>query len=75
MEALVGADRVRVEHDALLLAVEPERAAVVARELILAGVELFELRRTERPLEEVFLELTEGRSAGAESIREGVGAA
>jgi ABC-2 type transport system ATP-binding protein len=47
----------------------PGRAAAVNRQLVEAGVEVSELRTRRRPLREVFLELTGGRSGGADSLR------
>lgn len=69
---VAGADRVRVEDGALILDMDPDRAAVLTRELVFAGVGVLEVRRLERQLEEVFLELTDASTGGAESIRAGV---
>lgn len=69
-EALVGAERVHIEDNALLIRVDPARASAINRALVLADVEVLELRRAERSLEDVFFALTERQSAGAESIRE-----
>jgi ABC-type multidrug transport system ATPase subunit len=57
----------------LLSLVLPEpgagRAAAVNRQLVEAGLAVSELRTRRRPLREVFLELTGGRSGGADSLR------
>ena len=47
----------------------PGRAAAVNRQLVEAGLAVSELRTRRRPLREVFLELTGGRSGGADSLR------
>ena len=47
----------------------PDRAAAVNRQLVKAGLEVSEVRTERRPLREVFLELTGGRSGGADSLR------
>jgi ABC-2 type transport system ATP-binding protein len=60
VRALLGAERVRIRDGALDLAVEPDRAAWINAELVGCGVAVSELRSTERDLEQVFLELTEG---------------
>ena len=71
VRGLAAIEGVTVEDETLLLAAEPERAAEVARELVGAGIAVSELKRVERPFEEVFLELTGGRTAGADSVRGG----
>jgi ABC-2 type transport system ATP-binding protein len=45
------------------------RAATVNRELVEAGLEVSEVRTERRPLRDVFLELTGGRTGGADSLR------
>ncbi|MGN9808452.1 ABC transporter ATP-binding protein [Micromonospora sp. BQ11] len=60
---LVGADRVRVVHGVLDLAVEPDRAAWVNTRLVEAGVAVRELRPRERDLEQVFFDLVERGAA------------
>jgi len=47
----------------------PGCAAAVNRQLVEAGLAVSELRTRRRPLREVFLELTGGRSGGADSLR------
>jgi ABC-2 type transport system ATP-binding protein len=63
---LLGPDAVTVGPDELRLAVTADRAAWINRELITAGVEVHELRREERSLEDVFLALNAayGRDEG-----------
>lgn len=56
---LVGSDRVRVQDGRFQLSVDPRRAAELNRQLVSAGIEVSELHRAERSLEEVFLQLTE----------------
>jgi ABC-type multidrug transport system ATPase subunit len=51
----------------------PGRAAAVNRQLVEAGLAVSELRTRRRPLREVFLELTGGRSGGADSLRSPAG--
>ena len=55
---LLGTDRVQVVGAELRLTAGEAEAAWVNRELVAAGVEVSELRREERSLEEVFLEMT-----------------
>ena len=55
---LLGADRVQVVGAELRLTAGEAEAAEINRELVAAGVEVSELRREERSLEEVFLEMT-----------------
>jgi ABC-2 type transport system ATP-binding protein len=69
LEALVGAEQVRLEEGALRVDVDPVRASALAGALAAAGIMVAELRPIQRSLEEVFFALTEGRSAGAESLR------
>jgi ABC-type multidrug transport system ATPase subunit len=49
------------------------RAAAVNRGLVGAGLEVSEVRTTRRPLREVLLELTSGRTGGADSLRHRTG--
>ncbi len=51
----------------------PGRAAAVNRQLVEAGLAVSEVRTRRRPLREVFLELTGGRSGGADSLRSPAG--
>ena len=54
-----GADKVKVTDDgAFSLSVEPARAAELNRRLVQAGIDVTELRESERSLEDVFMELT-----------------
>jgi ABC-2 type transport system ATP-binding protein len=59
---VLGADRVRVDGDALELSVEPGEAARINTSLVSAGVAVSELRTHEPDLERTFLELTGGIS-------------
>jgi len=70
--ALAGPDGVQRAGDLLgLVMLEPGggRAAAVNRQLVEAGLAVSELRTRRRPLRDVFLELTGGRSGGADSLR------
>jgi hypothetical protein len=49
------------------------RAAAVNRGLVGAGLEVSEVRTVRRPLREVLLELTSGRTGGADSLRDRAG--
>jgi ABC-type multidrug transport system ATPase subunit len=49
------------------------RAAAVNRGLVRAGLEVSEVRTARRPLREVLLELTSGRTGGADSLRHRAG--
>ncbi|MFI7062920.1 ABC transporter ATP-binding protein [Kribbella sp. NPDC050124] len=55
---LAGFGTVHQYDDTLRLQVDPQRAAEVNRVLVEAGIEVSELRSTERALEDVFFELT-----------------
>jgi ABC-2 type transport system ATP-binding protein len=56
--ALLGRESVSLRGEELLLAVGRDQTAAVSRNLIEAGLDLYELRREERSLEEAFLQLT-----------------
>lgn len=71
LATLPGLGAVNVEHGALRVAAAGQQAGEINRQLVAAGVTVHELRPIERTLEDVFFALTEGRSAGAESIRGG----
>jgi ABC-type multidrug transport system ATPase subunit len=58
-EELLGAARVEVLDGTLRLDADPSAAGRINRELVGANVEVTELRRAERTLEEVFLEMTD----------------
>ncbi len=47
----------------------PSQVAAVNRQLVEAGLEVSEVRTERRPLRDVFLDLTGGRSGGADSLR------
>jgi ABC-2 type transport system ATP-binding protein len=51
----------------------PVRAAAVNKQMIGAGLEVSEVRTARRPLREVLLELTGGRTGGADSVRHRAG--
>jgi len=61
VERLIGPENVTVTDGKLQLRTDPAKAAVVSRELHDAGLALTELRPLERPLEDVFLEMTGGQ--------------
>ncbi len=58
-EELLGRERVEVTGDALRLDTDTEAAGRINRELVNADVEVTELRRVERTLEEAFLQMTD----------------
>jgi ABC-2 type transport system ATP-binding protein len=58
-EELLGRERVEVTGDALRLDADTEAAGRINRELVNADVEVTELRRVERTLEEAFLQMTD----------------
>ncbi len=60
---LLGANRVQVVGTELRLAADETEAAEINRDLVTAGVAVSELRREERSLEEVFLEMTTPRDS------------
>jgi len=59
-EKLLGVGRVETLDGTLRLEADPATAGRINRELVGANVEVTELRRVERTLEEVFLEITKG---------------
>jgi len=56
--AAAGDDAVRVDGERLVVQLPPERAPDLVRDLVLAGVEVHEVRSATRTLEEVFFEMT-----------------
>ena len=58
VERLLGAGHVEVLDGTLRLDSDPADASRINRELVLAGIAVSEVRRVERTLEDVFLELT-----------------
>jgi ABC-2 type transport system ATP-binding protein len=64
-----GADAVRGEHDAVLVDLAPERTAEAVHALVHAGVEVQEVTRHERTLEEVFFEMTTAEQMELEGAR------
>ena len=63
-ERLLGPECVEVLDGTLRLDTDPATAGWINRELVSANVEVNELRRIERTLEEVFLEMTNQRGEG-----------
>lgn len=59
---ILGDQAVTKADGAFRLRVSPDRAAEINRRLVESGVDVMELRPSERSLEEVFLELTEGEA-------------
>ena len=57
---VAGESNVSIVDGAIRLALEPGRAAQLNRELVRAGVDVYEIRPVERSLEEVFFEMTSG---------------
>ncbi|HKF75349.1 MAG TPA: ABC transporter ATP-binding protein [Candidatus Dormibacteraeota bacterium] len=57
---LVGADAISEREGAFVLRTGPERAAEINARLVLAGLDVSEVRPEERSLEQVFLQLTGG---------------
>jgi ABC-2 type transport system ATP-binding protein len=70
-ERILGADRVTVHGDELSLHAEPGDAAMVNRELVTAGVDVFALGWQERSLEDVFFEVTQEPALEPAADREG----
>lgn len=66
---LAGVSGVVVEDGRIRLSADPLRAAEVNRKLVGGGFDVSELGQARRPFEEVFLDLTGGRTAGADSLR------
>ncbi|HEX6547199.1 MAG TPA: ABC transporter ATP-binding protein [Candidatus Dormibacteraeota bacterium] len=61
LERILGADAVKPDADrGFRVTADPGRAPEINRELVAAGIGVFELRPAERSLEDVFLELTGG---------------
>ena len=60
---LAGEDGVRVEGDAVLLDLLPERTPAVVRALVTEGLDVHEATVSERTLEEVFFEMTDTGAA------------
>jgi len=57
---LLGTDKIRLADGRFQLNVDPSRAAEINRQLVGASLDVTELHRAERSLEDVFLQLTEG---------------
>jgi ABC-type multidrug transport system ATPase subunit len=63
LSVLTGFGTVHQHDDTLRVQVSPDRAAEVNRVLVEAGIEVSELRSTERALEDIFFELTSEEKA------------
>jgi ABC-2 type transport system ATP-binding protein len=63
---LVGRERVTTEGEELRLDVGPDNAAWLNRELMKAGVDVHQLRRAERSLEDVFLAMSAAYREGGD---------
>ena len=61
VEQLLGAERVEVLDGTLRLDADPVEAGRINRELVSVNIDVTELRPVERTLEEVFLEMTDGK--------------
>ena len=64
LEQLEGARVVAADDDDLHVRVDESRTGEVVRALVLAGVDVQEVRRAERQLEDVFFEITRGNGHG-----------
>ncbi len=81
LAGLTGADGAERAGDLLSLALGAEslgaesrsEAATVNRRLVEAGLDVSEVRTERRPLRDVFVELTGGRTGGADSLRRPAG--
>lgn len=58
---LAGVEEVRMVDGTLRLATDPERSGEITNKLVNAGIRVIEVRPERKSLEEVFLELTDGR--------------
>jgi ABC-2 type transport system ATP-binding protein len=65
---LVGRQNVTVRDDEIHLEVEPHEGAAISRKLIGAGIDLYEMRRDERSLEDVFLSMSAAVSDGEDRV-------
>lgn len=71
---IAGVAGVEVAHGVLRLQLSESghwRAAAITRELVTAGLQVSEVRSHQRSLEDAFLDLTGGRTGGADSARNG----
>jgi ABC-2 type transport system ATP-binding protein len=55
---MAGDDGARLDGERVLVDLTPERAPDLVRELVAADVQVYEVGRVERTLEEVFFEMT-----------------
>jgi ABC-type multidrug transport system ATPase subunit len=65
---LLGRQKVTVRDDEIHLEVEPHEGAAISRKLIGAGIDLYEMRRDERSLEDVFLSMSAAAKVGEERV-------
>ncbi|PSK97218.1 ABC-2 type transport system ATP-binding protein [Haloactinopolyspora alba] len=66
---VAGDDAVRLDDDGIRLDAGDESAPRLARALVEAGVDLYEIRASERSLEDVFFEMTSGPATSEEGLR------
>ncbi len=66
-QTLPGVEKAWVEDDVLRILTNPGGAAEINAALVRAGLRVSELRTVEQSLEEVFLRLTAGRDARADT--------
>ncbi len=69
---LTEVDRAELTGESVTLTLRddtPASAAAVNRQLVAGGLEVSELRASRRSLQEVFLDLTGGRTGGSDSLR------
>lgn len=74
LKSTLGAQSVAIRGEELHLAVDPSQSASVTRQLLVAGLDVREVRRSERSLEEVFLSMTQAqgqKAVGDASGKEG----
>ena len=72
-QTLPGVEKAWVDAGMLRLLTDPGRAADINAGLVLAGLEVSEIRPAERSLEEVFLQLTGERDARADAAASSTG--
>ena len=69
---LAEVENAELAGDSVLLTLQEDSqaaAAAVNRQFVAAGLDVSEIRRARRSLQEVFLDLTGGRTGGADSLR------
>jgi ABC-2 type transport system ATP-binding protein len=65
---LLGRQKVTVREDEIHIEVAPQEGAAISRILIGAGIDLYEMRRDERSLEDVFLSMSAAVSDGEDRV-------